>query len=230
MNLSKVTQWFASVNAVAFTLFVGVLFLFTNYQSVIFRVSPENAMPFIYPFWVRVVIAHLDSFFFSFATVTIIFQCKNEGWKVLFCFFEATMLCLNLTQKYNPLNDFYIAIYVGIFSGFTFYILGSLAKMHLATENAPINAPQNVPINAPQIVPTNTPQNVPTNALIDSEKVNAIMNESTKYAFLRKYNKVVECLNSGQSIAQTAKTTKISESTIKKVRQTLKELEFSITP
>jgi hypothetical protein len=209
MKLSKLTQWFASANGVSFTLFIGVLFLFSNYQSVLFRVSPENDMAFQYPYFVRVLIAHIDSFFFSFATITIIFQCKNEFYKIVFCVFEAVMLSLNLTAKQYKENDFYIAIYIAVFSGFTFYILGTLAKMHLK-ENEKANLPTNLPIN--------------------SENVNAIMNESEKYVFLRKYAKVVDALNSGLSIAQTAKKTKVSESTIKKVRQILKELEFAIVP
>lgn len=209
MEFSKFTKWFASANAVAFTLFIGVLFLFSNYQSVLFRVSPENNIAFIYPYFVRVLIAHIDSFFFSFATITIIFQCKNEFYKVLFCIFESLMLSLNLTAKQYKENDFYIAIYIAVFSGFTFYILGSLSKMHNKI-NAPVNAP--------------------VNALINTEAINAIMNESEKYAFLHKYAKVVECLNNGLSIAQTAKKIKVSGSTIKKVRQMLKELEFEIVP
>lgn len=134
-KISNVTKWFASADAVSFTLFVGVCFLFTNYQGVIFGVNPENAKEvFTYPYFLRVIIAHLDSFFFAFATVVIIFQSKNEWQKGLYCFFEVTMLCLNLTKKYHEGNDYYIAIYVGVFSGFTLYFLGKLAKEHLSIE------------------------------------------------------------------------------------------------
>lgn len=133
-NTFNFTAWFAGKQAVSFTLAVGIVFLFFNYQGIIYRANPENQIDFSYPFFLQVMISHLDSFFFSFATAIIIFQSQKEWQKILYCGMEGIMIFLNLNRDFlanqGLQSQFYLAIYVSIFSSFTLYYLGSLARLH----------------------------------------------------------------------------------------------------
>jgi hypothetical protein len=137
----KFSEWLAGRRAVSFCLAIGILFLITNYQGIIFRANPENLdTPFAYPYPIQVILSHLDSFFFGLATAIIIFQGRKEWQKLVYCGFEAMMIFLNLNR--NFLTDLglpsqaILATYIAVFSGFTLYFLGTLAKYHLAQQTA----------------------------------------------------------------------------------------------
>ena len=199
------TNWLASRNAVSFTLAVGVIFLITNYQGIIFRANPENLNPFEYPYFLQVLLSHLDSFFFGLATAIIIFQSKSEVHKVMYCSFEAIMIFLNLNRNFiNEIgfnSQFLLATYVAIFSGFTLYYLGKLAQQGLV-------------INQPEIQP-----------LSEIRNTDEIMSEADQISYLRKYSKVVDDLEKGMSILKAAKKHKVSKSTIQNIKRTLKILK-----
>lgn len=130
------TNWLASKKAVSFTLMVGIFFLVSNYQGIIYRADPSNTEAFAFPYPVQVLLSHLDSLFFGLATAIIIFQSQKEWHKVLYCIFESIMIFLNLNRMFiqNQGFDtrFFLASYIAVFSGFTLYYLGSLAKYHAA--------------------------------------------------------------------------------------------------
>jgi hypothetical protein len=125
------TKWLAGKQAVSFALAIGVIFLITNYQNILHITNPENKDYFNYPFVLRVLLSHIDSLFFGLATAIFIFQSKSETQKILYCIFEAIMVGLNLNRGYLGADSlFYLSCYIAIFSGFTLYFLGTLAKQH----------------------------------------------------------------------------------------------------
>lgn len=132
------TEWLASKSAVSITLAIGVFFLISNYEVILHLTNPQNTMDIDmakYPFALRWFLSHLDSLFFGLATAIIMFQSRNEYHKILYCIFEAVMIFLNLNQNYvgNYLgtnSKFLLGTYIAVFSGFTLYYLGKLAKQH----------------------------------------------------------------------------------------------------
>lgn len=205
-NNYSFTQWLASRHAVSFTLAVGVVFLITNYQGIIFRANPENSSPFMYPYALQVVLSHLDSFFFGLATAIIIFQSKSENHKIMYCSFEAIMIFLNLNRNFiDELgfnSQFLLATYVAIFSGFTLYYLGKLAQS--GTVQTPI---------------------IPEAEAIEEKTTEDVMLEADHASYLKKYSKVVEDLENGMSILKTARKHRLSKSTIQNVKRTLRILK-----
>jgi hypothetical protein len=139
MNNISFSRWLASRKAVSFALAIGVIFLVTNYQHIIFNSNPDSIGKFSYPFFVLVVLSHIDSFFFGITTAIMMFQARSEKIKILYCVMEAVMIFLNLNQPAlkqvftNP--EILIRTYIAAFSGFSFYFLGSLmAKYHAKAE------------------------------------------------------------------------------------------------
>jgi hypothetical protein len=125
------TKWLAGKQAVSFALAIGVIFLITNYQNILHITNPENKDYFNYPFALRVFLSHIDSLFFGLATAIFIFQSKSEWQKILYCIFEAIMVGLNLNRGYMGVDAlFWLSCYIAVFSGFTLYFLGTLAKQH----------------------------------------------------------------------------------------------------
>ncbi len=158
------TAWLSGKQAVSFALAIGVIFLITNYQNILHITNPENKDYFNYPFALRVLLSHIDSLFFGLATAIFIFQSKSEKQKILYCIFEAIMVGLNLNRGY--LGDdslFWLSCYIAVFSGFTLYFLGTLAKQHNENtkqenqqETSPTQSILNVfgePYNAPKAQP-----------------------------------------------------------------------------
>jgi hypothetical protein len=129
------TKWLAGKQAVSFALAIGVIFLITNYQNILHITNPENKDYFNYPFALRVFLSHIDSLFFGLATAIFIFQSKSEWQKILYCIFEAIMVGLNLNRGYMGADAlFWLSSYIAVFSGFTLYFLGVLAKQHSTGE------------------------------------------------------------------------------------------------
>ena len=128
------SKWLASKQAVSFTLGVGVIFLISNYQSIVFNANPETTGRFSYPFALMVLLSHVDSLFFGMTTAIMMFQAKSEKVKILYCGMESLMIFLNLNQPMlkkvaaNP--EFLIRTYIAIFSGFSFYFLGTLMSQY----------------------------------------------------------------------------------------------------
>lgn len=131
-NKTTLKDFLSSKDATGWTLLIGIIFLITNYQGIIFRANPDNIDAFAYPYFIQVVISHLDSLFFGMATAIIIFQTNKVGHKLLYCTFEAVMIFLNLNRtiigEYGYDSQFWLSTYVAVFSGFTLFYLGSLAK------------------------------------------------------------------------------------------------------
>lgn len=141
-----VSEWLASRRAVSFCLLIGVFFLVSNYQNILYRVNPDHAQAFVYPFLVQVLLAHLDSLFFGLTTAILLFQSRYEWQKILYCCLEAIMVFLNLNRNFIQdlgfESNYILGAYVAVFSGFSLYFLGSLAKAHKIKKQAielPIN-------------------------------------------------------------------------------------------
>lgn len=130
------TKWLNSPNAVSFSLAIGVVFLVSNYQGIIHRANPENLNEFVYPFWLQVILSHIDSLFFGLATAIIIFQSTKVWHKIVYCSFEGIMIFLNLNRNFIDTvgfnSQFLLATYIAIFSAFTLFFLGNLARQHNA--------------------------------------------------------------------------------------------------
>jgi hypothetical protein len=138
---------FESKEIIAFTMLVGIIFLFTNYSGMLHYIHPDNEKVFVYFELIRIIISHFDSLFFALTTCIIIFQSKDHFTKILFCFFESSFLFLNLGRDKIPTligvtetdAKIYLVAYVALFSGFAFFYLGMLAKTHrqaISTANA----------------------------------------------------------------------------------------------
>lgn len=128
-----------SKKSVGLCLAIGVLFLVSMYQKIMFIVEPENKELFLYPYEIRVILSHIESLFFGFATIIIMFQAERKDTKILYCCFEGLMIFLNLNR--NSISDFLgthstflLVCYLAIFGGTTFFILGTLAKQHRRTK------------------------------------------------------------------------------------------------
>lgn len=213
---SRFTLYLASPNAVSHCLIVGVLFLITNYQNVLYRANPENLDLFTYPFAVKVFLAHLDSLFFGFATAIIIFQSQSERLKIFYCSLEAVMIFLNFNRNYISeflgINaNFFLGSFLALFSGVTLYYLGTIAKQHLHAYLPPL------PFE-PQLQSLGVPENEEREEAI---AIGELMNEVDNMAYLKKHSKIVTDLESGQSIGQTAKRNKVSKSTVQNVKRLL---------
>ncbi|NJL14171.1 MAG: hypothetical protein HC913_14950 [Microscillaceae bacterium] len=111
-----------------------------------YRVNPDHAQAFVYPFFLQVFLVHLDSLFFGLTTAILLFQSRYEWQKVLYCCLEAAMVFLNYNRnlvKDMGLDDNYVlGGYVAVFSGFSLFFLGSLARQHRAQKTAfelPVN-------------------------------------------------------------------------------------------
>lgn len=133
------TSWLASANAVSFSLFIGVLFLFVNYAGVINLANPGSTEYKYYPI-VLFLLAHIDAFFFATVTGILLFQGKREGQKIFYCCLEGILVFLSFNRNhltaYLDINSqFLIGTYIAVFSGISFYFLGSLAKEHQKNKN-----------------------------------------------------------------------------------------------
>lgn len=213
---TRFTLYLASPNAVSHCLAIGVLFLITNYQNVLYRVNPENTDLFTYPYYIKVLFAHLDSLFFGFATAIIIFQSTSEALKRFYCSLEAVMIFLNLNRQYvgeffGVNANFAMGTFLALFSGFTLYYLGTLAKQHLHAYTAPIEF-------EPQLQNLGVPENEEKE---EAQAIHDLMSEVDNMAYLKKHSKVVTDLESGLSIGQTAKRNRVSKSTIQNVKRVL---------
>ncbi len=129
------TDFLESKRAISSCLLIGVLFLVNTYQKIMFMIDPDNVDLFVYPYFLRVLLSHVDSLFFGFATIIIMFQSNKKSTKVLYCCFEGLMIFLNFNRnfitEFAGINStFYIVTYISIFAGFTLFILGTLAKGH----------------------------------------------------------------------------------------------------
>jgi hypothetical protein len=214
-NNFSFTYWLASRKAVSFTLAIGIIFLISNYQGIVFRANPDNILPFAYPYPVQVLLSHLDSFFFGLATAIIIFQSQREWHKVVYCTFEGIMIFLNLNrdflQGWGYDSQFLLASYIAVFSAFTLYYLGKLAKQHFRE--------------------TGYPQQVDNSDIEEKEEsraINELMNEVDKMSYLKKYSKVVDDLNSGLSIQKTVRKHHISKSTVQNIKRAIETLKTAI--
>jgi hypothetical protein len=130
----SLSHWLSSQGAISFTFAVGIIFLITNYQSIIYKAYTGNKVVFEYPFYVYIVLSHISSLFFGLATAIIIFQSRLDWHKMLYGCFEALMIFLNLNRgfldTYGLNSSSIMAGYLAIFTGFTFYILGNISKNH----------------------------------------------------------------------------------------------------
>lgn len=129
------TDFLESKKAISICLAIGVLFLVNTYQKIMFMIDPENIDLFTYPYFLRVILSHVDSLFFGFATIIIMFQSNKKSTKILYCTFESIMIFLNfnrnfITEQVGTSANVYIVTYISIFTGFTLFILGTLAKEH----------------------------------------------------------------------------------------------------
>ena len=121
--------WLSSKQAVSFCLAVGVVFLISNYQVVLHNTNPDSG-EFTYPEWLLIVFSHIDSLFFGLATAIIIFQSRKDWHKKLYCAFEGIMIFLNLNRELFEGSEIFLSSYIAIFSAFTLFYLGDLAKFH----------------------------------------------------------------------------------------------------
>lgn len=144
-NRFSFAAWLASKQAVSFCLMIGVLFLFTNYSHVIIAVNKEK-IDFSYAPIVWIFLAHVDSFFFAFATCIVMFQATDKWMKILFVVFEAVMIFLNananLLDSAGINSHVLLSSYVAIFSAFTLYYLGSLASQHQRAKSVSVVVPE----------------------------------------------------------------------------------------
>jgi hypothetical protein len=232
------TQWLASASAVSVTLAIGVFFLISNYEVILHLTNPQNAQDMDmakYPFALRWLFSHLDSLFFGLATAIIMFQSKSDRQKILYCVFEAIMIFLNLNQNYiseflGTSSHFLLGTYIAVFSGFTLYFLGTLAKQHNQTEaqsepnnnTSPTKNIVNVfgePYNAPQVTPTIGFQ-MKGNTAIEAkepEKNRKPRGKSIDYA------RVNDLLDKGFTASEVARLLKCNESSIYKIKAQRKE-------
>lgn len=175
------SNWLAGRQAVSFTLAVGVFFLISNYQGIIYRANPDNVQAFSYPFIFQVIASHLDSFFFGLATAIIIFQAQKEWQKITYCCFEGLMIFLNLNRNFiNGLgldSQALLATYVAVFSAFTLYFLGILAKNHREITQKTFES-----VDLPELTPEENKEEEKaieellkdTNVLINKEKTSVV--------------------------------------------------------
>lgn len=139
INKFSFTEWLAGPKSVSFTLSIGVIFLVTNYQHIIYNANPDRDKEFAYTFLILVLISHIDSLFFGMTTAIMMFQARKKNTKILYCVMEGIMIFLNLNQK--ALSELYenhemiIRTYIAIFGAFSFYFLGTLmAEIHNSNE------------------------------------------------------------------------------------------------
>jgi len=207
---SPFTRYLASPNAVSHCLAVGVLFLLSNYQNVLYRAHPDTTELFTYPYVLKVFLAHVDAVFFGFATAIIMFQSPKETLKIFYCFLESVMVFLNYNRKYITENignaDFAINTFIAGFSGVTLYFLGTIAKKYLQEYNA-----QQVPCMQ---------QN--SEGLLDIESLEEKIDTG---AYLKKYAKLAKDLKEGLSISVCVKKHKVCATTVQKVKSALGSLE-----
>lgn len=134
-NQFSVTRWLMSQSAITFTFGVGIFFLITNYQGIIYRAYSPGQAVYEYPVYVQLIISHASSLFFGLATAIIIFQSQTDWHKMLYGAFEALMIFLNLNREildtFGLNARFVLATYLAVFTGFTFYFLGAISKQHL---------------------------------------------------------------------------------------------------
>ncbi len=141
---NPIISFFKGEGVVVFTLCIGIIFLFTNYQSIIYSTNPHNSgenEKFVYWLWLRIVISHIDAFFFALTTSIIIFQIKNMNVKMLFCGFEGAFIALSLIrdklQKLISVSEdaiiVFLILFIAIYSAFAFFYLGMLANIHHET-------------------------------------------------------------------------------------------------
>jgi hypothetical protein len=129
------TLWLSGKQAVSLTLFSGVSFLLVNYAGVLLTVYPFHNLFDRFALWLSV-------WFFSFATVLIIFQGVKTWQKVAYCIFEGCMVWLHLNIEKFKFSHDALTVYLAVFSAFTLYLLGELAKHHQA-QNKPNTTAQN---------------------------------------------------------------------------------------
>lgn len=125
------------------------------------------------------------------------------------------MIFLNLNrdflQGWGYDSQFLLASYIAVFSAFTLYYLGKLAKQHFRE--------------------TGYPQQVDNSDIEEKEEsraINELMNEVDKMSYLKKYSKVVDDLNSGLSIQKTVRKHHISKSTVQNIKRAIETLKTAI--
>jgi hypothetical protein len=228
------TAWLAGRQAVSFALGIGVIFLITQYQSILHITNPENTDFFRYPYALRVLLSHLDSLFFGFSTAIFIFQSKSEVQKIMYCIFEAIMICLNLNRVYlGEESKFYLSCYIAVFSGFTLYFLGTLAKQHSHYDKKISHLGNNYDTNnrlpitdafGEPYTPIVTAQDH-TASPIGFEFPNHIPKQGKKGRpplSTDKIKEVEQYLNEGYSLRQTAKACNISLQKVTEIKNNLK--------
>ena len=225
------TAWLASANAVSFCLLIGVVFLISNYQAIVYRANPDNLIPFQYPYFLQVLLSHIDSFFFGLATAIIIFQSRAEWHKVMYCCLESVMIFLNLNRLYidkaGISSQFVLGMYLSIFSGFTLYYLGTLAiaQFKEARPNEGIQSSVQS-----QKTKNNTMYKGDQNGHQNGQRFPKMgfvtATEKKRYAYLKKHKDVVKSIQAGATISEASALHGLSESTISKVKLVMTELNI----
>ena len=225
------TDWLAGKQAVSFALGIGVVFLISNYQNILHITNPENKEYFNYPLFLRVILSHLDSLFFGLATAIIMFQSESKTQKIMYCIFEAIMIFLNLNRNYwGEENNFYLACYIAVFSGFTLYYLGTIAKQHRQTSPTPKSSPQTVPsppiltnifgepYQAPAVMAQNTSKIIGFEVGAQKENKPKIIT-GRKAIPIELVRSIQESIKNGMGIRQTARKYGVSEATVSKYKK-----------
>jgi hypothetical protein len=247
-NSFSFSEWLAGKQAVSFTLFVGVIFLISNYQTILFNTNPDNAQElFKYPLFIRAILSHLDSLFFGLATSIIMFQSDNQRHKILYCTFEAIMIFLNLNRDFISLwfgysSQIWLGTYIAVFSGFTLFFLGNLAKQHRKAETLsqkPENANfQNLASNIlhqtsfAQASPQASHQEPPPEQQEPPQSIGFQVPKSKAHNELLKirprgktynYERINDLLGKGLKVKEVAKIMNCSESVIQRAKKQPKE-------
>ena len=219
------SEWLASRRAVSFALCVGIIFLFTNYSGVLNNANPD-AGDYKYPAVLIFILSHIDSFFFGLVTAILLFQARQEWQKVLYCGFESMLIFLNLNRNFITEylgfdSQFFLASYIAVFSGVSFYFLGSLSKAHREASLPPpydqedIIEEERTLKEAQEILGTDNSSS--KNTVISGLKRYDQKKPKSKSARVPKgYSKLSKLFAQGYSINEAAKRAKVSWNTAKK--------------
>ncbi|NJO00378.1 MAG: hypothetical protein HC880_00680 [Bacteroidia bacterium] len=212
INDFSFSEWLSSKRAVSFALAVGIIFLFTNYSGVLNNANPD-AGDYRYPPVLIFILSHVDSFFFGLVTAILLFQASKEWQKIMYCGFEAMLIFLNLNRNFitdwlGVDSQFFLGSYIAVFSGVSFYFLGSLARYHREQSLEWIDKGYST-VSASFV---DTPQN-------DRDEENRAVREMEKKThFLEKYADLADDLREGLSLNKAARKHGVSYTTVQKVK------------
>ena len=222
------SEWLASRRAVSFALCVGIIFLFTNYSGVLNHANPD-AGDYRYPAELIFVLSHIDSFFFGLVTAILLFQASKEWQKIMYCTFEAALIFLNLNRNFITEflgfeAQFFLGSYIAVFSGVSFYFLGSLSKAHRDAALLLDHDPQDIleeerTLKEAQEVLKNDNSSTKNTVISGLKRYDQKQQNSPKVRAPKNYKKAIKFIKAGCSLEEIARGANISKVTAMKAKK-----------